>query len=110
MKDQDLRTETAARKRARKKAQRRAGVPTFTFQHPGFAAYLNACKREDHVRARRWAREEREASRHRVTPVSKPKKSVIVTPRLLGAVLLLAAAGAPNGDDLFGRPLPDFKR
>ena len=99
MKDQDLRAETAQRKRARKRAQRRAGVPTYIFQPAYLEGYQNRIRREDRIYQRLRDREAREAARHRVVPVSQPKKRVVVgsnSPRLLGAVLLLAASGALN--------------
>ena len=64
----ELRTETAARKRVRKKAQRRAGVPTFRFIHPGFAKGMQEARRLDRGYLR--LREETEAQIRRAKRVA----------------------------------------
>lgn len=68
MKDQDLRTETAARKRLRKKALRRAGVPTFVFRSAGLDSAVNAGRRIDN--GYRRLREETEAHIRRAKRVA----------------------------------------
>ena len=99
MKDLDLRTETAARKRERKKAQRRAGIPTFEFKRGTFANYINNQRRLDNGYERLRERTEAEIRRARRAPVVRPVFNPPEHPRRkvgiggLGALMLLAAAG-----------------
>jgi len=71
MKDQDLRTETAQRKRERKRAQRRAGIPVFEFERVGLDRYRNRARRLDNGWQRLLAKTEAEIRRAKRVPFNR---------------------------------------